>query len=597
MSGNAFALGAALLTVFVAELPQRDAGFGPPTGAAVISGRVMTDEVMPQPVRRAIVTIGGDAPAGRSAITDDDGRFTFPSLPAGQFTISARKAAYLSGAYGATRPGRPGTPLTVGAGQQAEVTVRVTRGAVVTGIVRDELGRPLASIPLAVVRVPGSSAIETLFNNAEHATSDDRGVYRVFGLAPGEYVVVALPRLPGSGEITGWTAGNMDSVLRYLELRSGRGTTTAARPGAANEGMPQVSSVRLCADLLPRQPGVRGRDSAATRVGRGARRHRLPRHCGACRHGQRRHHRRRRGARRGTDVDHHRRPAAAGADGLVSSIEPKARRRQRVHLHRRRTRSLHDHGAREPGQTAAPESPAAGRVGAGGGLSGTMPPGAASPAPGETLFAVAEVDVTATDVTGVTLALQPGATFSGRIAFDPAATQPRPDLTKTRVSLASPLGTGYTMTANTIIGNTFQAVPPMQIRSDGTFSAGGIAPGTYLIRSTLPADAAAAWWLSSAVVNGRDALDFPLEIALGRDVSNAVLTFSDRRTELTGALQTASGQPAPEHFVVAFPVDRAVLDGDVAPARLGASSDRWTFLHSRSSAWGVFRRRADRSRS
>ncbi len=262
MSGNAFALGVALLTVFVAQVPQRDAGGGPPSGTAVISGRVVTDDATPQPVRRAIVTIGGDAPAGRSAITDDDGRFTFASLPAGQFTISARKAAYLPGAYGAVRPGRPGTPLTLAAGHQAEVTVKVTRGAVVTGTVRDELGQPLASIPVAVVRVPGSGAIETLFNNAEHATSDDRGVYRVFGLAPGEYVVAALPRLPGSGEITGWTAGNMDSVLRYLEQRSGRGTTATVRPGAANEGMPRVSSYGYAPTYFPGSPVFAG----ATRV-------------------------------------------------------------------------------------------------------------------------------------------------------------------------------------------------------------------------------------------------------------------------------------------------------------------------------------------
>ena len=108
----------------------------------------------------------------------------------------------------------------------------------------------------------------------------------------------------------------------------------------------------------------------------------------------------------------------------------------------------------------------------------------------------------------------------------------------------------------TVVGNTFNSVTPAQLRADGTFTATGIAPGTYLLRATLPADVSQIWSLQSAVARGQDLLDFPLEIVPGGDLSDVVLTLSDRRSELAGMLQTSAGLPAPEYFVVVFSADR-----------------------------------------
>jgi hypothetical protein len=60
------------------------------------------------------------------------------------------------------------------------------------------------------------------------------------------------------------------------------------------------------------------------------------------------------------------------------------------------------------------------------------------------------------------------------------------------------------------------------------------------------------WILQSAVVNGQDVLDVPVEISPGTTISDAVLTFSDSHSELTGTLQTSAGTPAPDYFIVAF---------------------------------------------
>jgi len=55
---------------------------------------------------------------------------------------------------------------------------------------------------------------------------------------------------------------------------------------------------------------------------------------------------------------------------------------------------------------------------------------------------------------------------------------------------------------------------------------------------------------------GRDLLDSILEgpaVAL----RNVVVTLSDKRTEVAGTLQSASGQPISDYYVVAFSADRA----------------------------------------
>jgi hypothetical protein len=116
----------------------------------------------------------------------------------------------------------------------------------------------------------------------------------------------------------------------------------------------------------------------------------------------------------------------------------------------------------------------------------------------------------------------------------------------------------------TVVGNAINSVPAAAPAANGTFRATGIAPGTYLVRATLPADLSQTWSLQSAIAQGRDLLDFPLEVAGGGELPEVVLTLSDQRSELTGTLQTSSGAPAPDYYVVSFPVDRNLW---ISPSR------------------------------
>jgi hypothetical protein len=79
------------------------------------------------------------------------------------------------------------------------IDFRLTHGAVITGRVTDGQGRPVtrASVDVAVFRRHGAG--RTLYPLMQHfAMTDDRGIYRVFGLAEGRYLV----RVHGGDECT-----------------------------------------------------------------------------------------------------------------------------------------------------------------------------------------------------------------------------------------------------------------------------------------------------------------------------------------------------------------------------------------------------------
>jgi hypothetical protein len=67
--------------------------------------------------------------------------------------------------------------------------------------------------------------------------------------------------------------------------------------------------------------------------------------------------------------------------------------------------------------------------------------------------------------------------------------------------------------------------------------------------------ASGGWLLSSVEAQGREALDLPLEIQPGQDVTGVVATFTDRATTLGGTLQDSTGKPTADYTVVVFAED------------------------------------------
>ena len=163
------------------------------TGA--ITGRVVTEDG--QPVRHASVAISGMGGvrrtiSGRLAIiTDDDGNFQADGLDPMPYQIGVSAPGYVMLPAGKnvdpTAP-RPVTYAYVG----ESVTLTMVRGGVITGRIVNAGGEPVIGVAVKVERVRDESGRPTkeqsLFYIAPRQT-DDRGIYRIYGLMPGSYLV------------------------------------------------------------------------------------------------------------------------------------------------------------------------------------------------------------------------------------------------------------------------------------------------------------------------------------------------------------------------------------------------------------------------
>jgi hypothetical protein len=198
----------------------RDPASPPVVGTASISGVVQDDQQPAQPVRRAVVTLTGPGlHPSRGAITDDDGRFALGGLPVGRFTLTAERGGYVTTAYGARRPARPGTPITVADGQQiGDVRVRLWRGAVLSGVLRDGSGAPLPNVAVAAVPTRQVTPVALTLSNNNQTRTNDLGEYRIFGLEPGTYVVRAGGEYTGRPEIA-TSEADVDAMLAALTAR------------------------------------------------------------------------------------------------------------------------------------------------------------------------------------------------------------------------------------------------------------------------------------------------------------------------------------------------------------------------------------------
>jgi hypothetical protein len=172
--------------------------------AATIRG-IVVENVSGRPLARATVVV---APASkdsdfravdpdniatkrqrnREVLTNSSGIFAFASLPAGAYRISASKLEFAPVAYGQKRWYSPGMPIALEAGDDASLTIRMPRFGAITGTVLDEndVGLPDHEVAIYSNTHPPKMLARS--------GTDDRGMYRLFDLRPGNYLVRSLAK-------------------------------------------------------------------------------------------------------------------------------------------------------------------------------------------------------------------------------------------------------------------------------------------------------------------------------------------------------------------------------------------------------------------
>ena len=119
-----------------------------------------------------------------------DGRFQIAVREASRYQLFASAPGYLAETFG-NEPEIGGTPLLVAAGAQIRnIDLRLHHGSTIAGVVTDNFKEPVVG---ATVTAVARRSVNGGFVPVPESTTrtDDRGTYRLIGLAPGEYVVAA----------------------------------------------------------------------------------------------------------------------------------------------------------------------------------------------------------------------------------------------------------------------------------------------------------------------------------------------------------------------------------------------------------------------
>ncbi len=189
----------ALVRVGAAQRPQDG------TEPMAIVGRVIGAE-NGEPIRNSVVTVSSQSAARVVLTTDGTGTFRF-SPAGGRYQILARKTGYVP-AGGDAMAGHP-------------IEVRLTKAGAIVGRVTDEAGEPVVGLPVAALAQPMPVGPPVTVMTT---TTDDRGEYRLGGLAAGPFVVSieTLVRVPTARPTQDWR-----SWSRYVRPIT-RGAVTIA---------------------------------------------------------------------------------------------------------------------------------------------------------------------------------------------------------------------------------------------------------------------------------------------------------------------------------------------------------------------------------
>lgn len=546
--------------------PQRGGAAQGPRPTAVILGQVV-DAATGIPVPEVTVTAAvrmDVAPAARAGgagnqvrmLTNTDGKFVLRDIPIGAVQLSTSAPGYVNGGFGQTRPGGAVQPFMIQKDEKvANATIRIWRTASITGMVLDERGEPRPGITVRAMRRTFLRGQPRLgFQGvALFSQSDDRGIYRISGLTPGDYVVVtpqtqmAMPAATMENAVQGALSGDITALMSAgLEFASSGGAMLNAgvRIGdlmvGTQEGLMPIprDDGRLSVYTTRFHPGVDVPSQATVLT---------------LRSGE---------ERSGIDLSLTLVPTVSvsgivvGPNGPVSSVGVRLRHAneslvpdQSVDVAATNTRAdgsflmpavpvgnyiLRVLRTPRPGPTAAQLAEVPEELKA---MMGAL--AQSGPNDTMTLFAAQPLALER-DVAGVTVALSSGATLSGHIEFDGTAAPP--SQVGAQVSLTAVAG-------EWVVGAS--AAPTAgRVNPDGTFVTAGYPPGRYLV--TVGGRVVPGWFLKSVTVNGRDAAFEAFELD-GRDLTGVVVTFTDKRTTLSGTVEGAAAANGGAATVVVFP--------------------------------------------
>ena len=243
----------------------------PQISGFLVTGRVVCADTQ-RPARFAQVMLVpastgvSDYDRGRTAVgrTDLDGRFALDNVPPGDYYATAEMTGYINEAAAVrlalaqggdaldTIASIPRVQVSAGG---ATVQLSLQRGATISGAVQWEDGSPAAGVQIGV-QPPSTTGVQAPPGNGggflrqgapgfgNGGQTDDRGRFRLSGLAPGSYVLRATVQSPMPGG-TGAEQGRLQRLtsLNVYAPNKLRKTDATVITLAAGEERPDVSLI------------------------------------------------------------------------------------------------------------------------------------------------------------------------------------------------------------------------------------------------------------------------------------------------------------------------------------------------------------------
>jgi carboxypeptidase family protein len=159
----------------------------------VIIGKVLTDDGQPAADAQILAfPAGGKIGDHQQTICDEEGNFKLTSLRSGAYAIHASSPGYVTPNNSDTQVYRPGE----------NVLITMVKGGVITGRITDASGEPIVGIGVQAQKIRDlegrrGSTLPTSLDDAASRRTDDRGIYRIYGLEPGVYLVKAYGSASG----------------------------------------------------------------------------------------------------------------------------------------------------------------------------------------------------------------------------------------------------------------------------------------------------------------------------------------------------------------------------------------------------------------
>lgn len=203
---------------------QSDEAARDTTATGTLSGRVVNENG--QPVANALVTVRSyGASNEQNTTTDNEGSFQVTGLKPAAYLVNAAAPAYVQA---------PRDPDINPIGYYRlgdSVRIEIIRGGVITGTVTRSTGEPVVGLTVRAAMIRDTRGKPSPYGGTSRGqTTDDRGVYRIFGLPPGTYVVST-----GGGRSFGYAVDPYDNDVPTYAPSTTRDGATEIFVGAGAE--------------------------------------------------------------------------------------------------------------------------------------------------------------------------------------------------------------------------------------------------------------------------------------------------------------------------------------------------------------------------